>query len=102
MVIVELHWDKELTMAFSVNKFSSRILPSKNHTPLEALAVMVFFLIILTGLLIAGYKARMGALVYLYSLAILLTCLAIFTELYFIVQKWLQKPLPVEDQIDQE
>ena len=81
--------DRRNTIGVSVNKFSSRILPSRKHSPVESLVVMVFFLLILGCLLWAGYKAQVGAVVYLYLLGASVVGLGVIIELYFIVSNWL-------------
>ncbi len=78
-------------MGLNVNKFSSRILPSRDHTPLEAIVIMIFFLLILGGLGVSGYHARMGAIVYLYAFAGFVVCVGLFVELYFVISNWFSK-----------
>jgi len=78
-------------MGLSVNKFSSRILPSRNHTPLEAIVTMIFFLLILGGLGVSGYHARVGAVVYLYAGAAFVVCIGLFVELYFVISNWFSR-----------
>lgn len=75
-------------MGLNVNKFSSRILPSRNHTPLEAIVVMLFFLLVLGGLGVAGYHARVGQVVYLYSFAGFVVCIGLVVEVYFVISNW--------------
>lgn len=78
-------------MGLNVNKFSSRILPSRNHTAVESIATMVFFLLILTGLGVSGYQARMGQIVYLYAFAGFITFISLLAEIYFLISNWFSK-----------
>lgn len=80
--------NRRYSIGVTVNKFSSRVLPSRKHTPLESIVVMVFFLLILGGLLWAGYNARVGAVVYLYLVAAAVIGLGILVELYFVILNW--------------
>ena len=64
-----------------VNQLSNRLLPARQHTLLEAIAVKIFFTIILFGLTVSGLNAGLGVIAVLYSGAISLIVFAMVAEL---------------------
>ena len=72
---------KRYNLGVKVNQLSNRLLPARQHTMLETIAVKVFFIIILFGLTISGLNAGLGVIAVIYSGAIFLIVFALLAEL---------------------
>lgn len=72
---------KRYNLGVKVNQLSNRLLPARQHTMLETIAVKVFFIIILIGLAISGLNAGLGVIAVIYSGAIFLIVFALLAEL---------------------
>lgn len=78
-------------MGLKLNQFSSRILDVRHHSLLEGIVVQIFFLAILYGLIDLAYESNTGQVVFLYIGAIIVICIAIVIDLYFIFSNLLSK-----------
>lgn len=73
-------------MKLKVNSFSSRVLDVQKQRTIESIVVLIVFMLILGGLAMAGYRAKLLSLVLLYAGAGLVICLSMFYELYFLIK----------------